>query len=405
MNKKLLIGIVIILVIAAGIGIYFLMNKKSSQQANEPSEIVIGYNADQSAGPTAAFGILGKQGVEIGVDEINAKGGVLGKKIKLVNLDDKGDKEISKRNMEQLIFQDKALAVIGPANSTNALYWLELAQDNETIVITHIATASEITTRYEDRPRNYIFGIRVLDKEQVRLFIAWAIKETNNGKIAIIYDSTSYGMQGVKDVNEVLARWGKTPVLAKAFDRGTSVENLAKIIESAKTAGADAIVFYCLTDSSADLLKALDKVKNYNPIIIGTAANALGLWQLAGPLASKLVFTSPVTADFNENTKKLNQKIIDKYGTTPAVLSSAASGYDAIYFLKVAIEKAGSVDRVAVRDAMENIESFNGTMRVFIKPFTKQNHEFLTVRDSFLAHWVDGKVVLSDEDVSNLEIK
>lgn len=405
MNKKLLIGIVVVLVVAVGIGIYFLVNQRTNQQANEPSEIVIGYNADQSTGATAAFGVLGREGVEIAVDEINAKGGVLGKKIKLVVLDDKSNQEISLKNMEQLVSQDKALAVIGPANSANALYWLEFAQDNEVIVISPIATASEITTRYEDRPRNYIFGIRVLDKEQARLFIAWAIKKTNNGKIAIIYDSTSYGMQGVKDVNEVLARWGKTPVLAKAFDRGTSVENLTKIIESAKTAGADAIVFYCLTDSSADLLKALGQVKNYNPIVVGTASNALGLWQLAGPLASKLVFTSPVTAEFNERTRELNQKIIDRYGTTPAVLSSAASGYDAVYFLKAAIEKVGKADRVAVRDAMENIESFQGTMRVFKRPFTKQNHEFLTVTDSFLSHWVDGKVVLLDEDISNLEIK
>ena len=377
----------------------------TTEDQNEPTEIVIGYNADQSVGATKSFGVWGRQGFEVAVDEINASGGILGKKIKAVILDDKADKEISKKNMEQLIFQDKALAVVGPANSANALYWLDLAQENETIIISHVATATEITTKYAERPRNYIFGIRTLDKDQIRLFVAWAIRKTNNGKIAIIYDSTAYGTQGLKDVTEVMARWGKTPVFTKSFDKGISVEDLTKIIESAKTAGADAIISYTYADSNADVLKATDKVKNYNPVLVGTAANIAGLWQLAGPLASKLIFAAPVGAEFNENTKILNQKIIDKYGQAPFLLSSAASGYDAVYFLKTAIEKAGTTDKVAVRDAMETIGSFTGTMRVFVKPYSKQNHEFLTPRDSFLSQWVDGKIVILDEDISNLEIR
>ncbi|HXK32159.1 MAG TPA: ABC transporter substrate-binding protein, partial [Candidatus Paceibacterota bacterium] len=271
--------------------------------------------------------------------------------------------------------------------------------------INHIATASEITTLYKERSKNYIFRIATLDKEQVRLFIAWAIKETNNGKIAVIYDSTVYGTQGLKDVTEVLARWGKTPVFTRAFDRGASVESLVGVMESTKEARADAIVFYSLADSTADLLKALDQVQDYDPVIVGTAANAVNLWDLAGPLAGKLVFTSPIGADFNERTMELNQKIIDKYGIAPSLLSSAASAYDAVYFLEAAIEQAGTLDRVAVRDALENLESVQGTMRLFVKPFSKQNHEALTVKDSFLTRWVNGKVTLIDEDVSDLEIR
>jgi len=81
---------------------------------------------------------------KMAVDEINAAGGILGKQIRPVILDDQADKNISKANMEQLIFEENAVAVIGPANSANALYWLDLAQDNEMIVISHIATATEM---------------------------------------------------------------------------------------------------------------------------------------------------------------------------------------------------------------------------------------------------------------------
>ena len=375
-----------------------------SSNTNEPNEIVIGYNADQSVGATAAFGVWGRQGFQVAVDEINANGGVLGKNITAVILDDKNNASLSMQNLEQLV-SEKAIAVVGPSSSAISVSWLDYAQENELIVINHIAGASGITTKFSERPRNYIFRIANQDIEQVRLFVAWGVKETNNGKFAVIYDSTAYGTQGVKDVTEVLARWGKIPVFTKSFDRGTSVANLTKIIESARDAGADAIVFYALVDSNADLLKALGQVSGYNPVVIGTAANAVNLWALAGNLSTKLVFTSPLSADFNENAKALNQKIIDKYGKAPAILSSAASGYDSVYFLKAAIEKAGTADKTAVRDALENLGSIQAIMRVFEKPFSKQNHELLKATDAFLAHWVNGKIVLLDEDVSSLEIR
>ncbi len=395
-RSSLLITILIVISILAVSG--------CTSDTSTTGEIVIGYNGDQSVGPTAAFGVWGRQGFQIAVDEINAAGGILGKQIRPIILDDKNNSTLSMENLEQLV-SEKALAAIGPSSSAIAVSWLDYAQNNELIVINHISGASGITTKFSDRPRNYIFRIGNQDIEQVRLFVAWGIKETNNGKFAVIYDSTPYGTQGVKDVRDVLASWGKTPVFTQSFDRGESVENLTKLLQAAKDAGANAIVFYALVDSNADLLKALDDIEDYDPVLIGTTANSVSLWALAGNLSTKLVFTSPMSADFNDNAQVLNQKIIDKYGQAPAILSSAASGYDSVYFLKAAIEKAGTTDNVGVRDAMENLDSVQAVMRVFDNPFSRQNHELLKATDVFLAHWVDGKIVLLDEDVSTLEIR
>ena len=394
-----------ILVLLVLVPVLVLSGCTSDQGSSGQDEIVIGYNADQSNSSVAGYGVSSREGFQLAVDEINARGGILGKKIRTVILDDKGDKNISRKNMEQLIFQENATAVIGPANSANALYWLDLPQDNEMTVIVPIATASEITTRYADRPRNYIFRISSLDKEQTRLLVAWALRKTNNGKIAIIHESTPYGTQGAKDVSEVLARWGKTPVLVRGFDKGISAENLTPIIESAKAAGADGICFYSYADSSADLLKTLDQVKDYNPVVFGPAANAVELWKLSGPLASKLVFASGVLYSRDDRTKELYQKIIDKYGSPPPIFASAANAYDAVYLLEAAIKKAGTLDRAAVRDALENVQNVQGVIKLYDKPFSRENHEGLSAKDMSLNHWVDGKVLKLDEDVSSLEIR
>jgi branched-chain amino acid transport system substrate-binding protein len=405
MKKTLIFAFFIFLAIIAMYYIFFQKNLNNIA-SNKPSEIVIGYNADQSVSSVAGYGVSSRDGFEIAVDEINGSGGILGKKIRTVIMDDKGDKEISKKNMEQLIFQEKAIAIIGPANSANALNWIDLAEENEVTVIVPIATASEITTKFSNRPRNYIFRISSLDKEQARLLIAWAIKKTNNGRIAVIHDSAAYGVNGLKDANEVLSRWGKIPVFTKSFNKGSSVAEFTEIIKSAKDAGADGIYLYSYADSSSDFLKALEQVKGYNPIIFGPAANAVELWKLAGPLASRLVFASGILYDQNAKTKELNQKIIDKYGRPAPIFASAANAYDSVKLLEAAIKNAGTLDKKTVRDALENVQGAHGVIKTYEKPFSKSDHEGITARDMSLNYWVDGKVVkYPDEDIYNMEIK
>lgn len=404
-----IVGIIVLLVVA--IGAYFLLNlnNKTAQKDNsEPTfdgEIVIGYNADQSVSATASFGVSGVHGLQIAIDEVNAKGGVLGKKLRAVILDDKADKEISKKNIEKLIFEDEAVAIIGPANSANALYWLDIPQENGVTIISNIATATELTLLYKERPRNYIFRVSSLDNEQTRLLVAWMVQKTNNGKIAIIHEDTPYGTKGAKDATEVLARWGKTPIFVKSFEKEASIEDLTEIIESAKAADADGIYTYGYADTTAVLLKALDNVEDYNPVMTGAAANrTIDLWEDVGILASELYFPAGVTADANDQAIALNKKVIERYGTTP-IFSTVAQTYDIVQLLAAAIEKAGTTDRVAVRDAYENVENVQGVVKFYTKPYSKDNHEALSVVDLYIAHWINGEIVKINEDVSNLEIR
>jgi branched-chain amino acid transport system substrate-binding protein len=410
MAKKLILALIISAAVFAAGGCSFnLQSNKGGENKNlaEPAEIVIGFNADQTSAGTGGFGVSARQGFELAVEEINSQGGVLGKKIKAIIMDDQADKELSKKNMEQLINQDKAIAVVGPANSANALYWLPLAQDSETTVIVPIATASEITTLYKDHPRNYIFRITSLEIDQARIGIGWLIKATNNGKIAIIHDSTPYGMKGLKDGSEVLSRWGKTPVFVKSFEVGETIDNMKAILESAKSAGAEGIAFFCYSDSQANLLKALDQIKDYDPAIIGTAANLVPkFWELAGPLASKLPFVAGSGLNVNERTTAYKQKIINKFGHESPVVTSSQLGYDAAYLLKAAILKAGTLDKTAIRDAMENIENVQGANLFYEKPFSKENHEGVGIGSLFLVHYVDGKIEkFPGGDPSEFEIR
>ena len=161
--------------------------------AANAQDIKIGYNSDQSGGGAAEHGLSGRFGVEAAIEDLNKAGGVLGRKLVLVNRDDQGQPPKSIQNMNELIDSEKVIAVIGPTNTGNALAWLHLPQQKKIPVISHVATGTDITKRYEKEAKNYIFRVSMVDREQVALLVAYAVKASKTKKIGIIADSTGYG--------------------------------------------------------------------------------------------------------------------------------------------------------------------------------------------------------------------
>jgi branched-chain amino acid transport system substrate-binding protein len=354
-------------------------------------DIKIGYNSDQSGGGAAEHGLSGRFGVEAAVEDINKAGGVLGRKVVLVNRDDTGQPPKSIQNMNELIDSEKVVAVIGPTNSGNALAWLHLPQQKKVPVISHVATATEITKRYEKEARNYIFRVSMVDREQVALLAAYAVKASKTKKIALIGDSTGYGQGGVKDAVEILKLHGVTPVANEKFQPKDT--DMTSQLSKIKNSGADVLIVYALADANAHLMKSMEKL-NFFPVTLGSWANlATPFVNIAGKkLAENLIFAASVTETSNERAKALNARILAKEKNLP-IFVCAAQGYDAMMLLAAAIKKAGSTDGEKIRDALEAIDGVQGVIKTYNKPFTKTHHEGLGVADFRLAKWKDGKVV------------
>ncbi|MGH9579208.1 MAG: ABC transporter substrate-binding protein, partial [Terriglobales bacterium] len=233
-------------------------------------DIKIGYNSDQSGGGAAEHGLSGRFGVEAALEDINKAGGLLGKKVVLVNRDDTGQPPKSIQNMNELIDSEKVVAVIGPTNTGNALAWLHLPQQKKIPVISHVATGTDITKRYEKEAKNYIFRVSMVDREQIALLVAYAVKASKTKKVALIADSTGYGQGGVKDATEILKLHGITPVANEKFQPKDT--DMTSQLSKVKTAGADVLVVYALADANAHLMKSMEKM-NYFPVTVGSWAN------------------------------------------------------------------------------------------------------------------------------------
>ncbi|MFC5391833.1 ABC transporter substrate-binding protein [Bosea vestrisii] len=361
------------------------------------NEIKIGYNADQSASGAAELGLSGLYGFQAAIDDLNAQGGVLGRKIVGVVRDDAGAPPKSIQNMNELIDNEKVAAVVGPTNSGNALAWLHIPQQKKVPVISHVATATDITARYAKEPQNYIFRVSMVDREQLALLAAYAVKASKSKNIAIIADTTGYGQAATKDLQEILTLHGIKPVGIEKF--GPKDTDMTSQLAKLKAAGADMIITGSLADATAQVLKSMEKMDYYPGLLSTWGSINTPLVNIAGPkLAEKTIFAASTTEDASDRAAALHKRLVAQHPNMPAFVS-AAQGYDAVMLIAAAIKQAGGTEGPKLQAALENLGAVQGIIKTYEKPFSKEQHEALGVADFHLAQWKDGRVVKLDDAV------
>ena len=316
---------------------------------------------------------------------------MLGRKLVAVVRDDTGAPPKSIQNMTELVDNEKVVAVIGPANSGNALAWLHIPQQKKIPVIVPIATATDITRRYANEAQNYIFRVSMVDREQVALLLAYAVKSSKAKKIGFIADSTGFGTQGVKDATEVLALHGLAPVAVEKF--GPKDTDMTAQLAKIRDAGADTVLIYGLADGNAHTLRSMEKI-NYMPTAIGTWGNMSSvLLNTAGAkLAEHLVFATSTAEDSTPRAAALAARVRARYPQMVTFVS-AAQAYDSTLLLAAAIKQAGSTDGEKIAAALDgNLPETQGVIKLYKHPFSKTKHEALAVDDFQLGKWKDGKV-------------
>ncbi len=360
-------------------------------------DIKIGYNADQSASGVAELGTAGRWGFEAAIEDVNKAGGIMGRKLVGVNRDDLGSPPKSIQNMTELIDNEKVSAVVGPANSGNALAWLHIPQQRKIPVVVPIATGTDITLRYAKEPQNYLYRVSMVDREQIALLAAYAVKASKTKKIAIFADSTGYGQGGIKDATEVLALHDVKPVIVEKY--GPKDTDMTSQLAKIRDAGADVVIVYGIADGTAHVLRSMEKI-NYMPITLGTWGNLSGLLpRIAGEkLSEHLILAASTTEDTNARTKALGERVRKNFPTL-TTFPCAAQAYDSVMLIAAAMKLANSVDGEKVAAALEQVSGVQGVIKTYNKPFTKTSHEGLDVGDFYLARWKGGVPVRYDDAI------
>ena len=356
-------------------------------------------NSGPVTGPAAFGGKAIKMGAEIAVEEINANGGVLGKKLKFVQYDDAGAPPRGVDNVRRIALQDNCIAMIGGYHSTVALAQRDPIHE---IKMPYVRTIAANTKVIENgRNPNYMFRVSAKDRWVTKFLVAEAINRSGTDKIGIMYENTGWGKGAYPDLQNALKEKGMKEVGAETFNWKDT--DMTPQLIRLRDAGADALIMWGLDREGNQILRSLQKI-GWKPIVIGAWGFAGNLGELAGKLANCVLIMQTYSwmGDLEPKAKKLYAKMQKNYGIKSQkdikMGSGVANAYDAVYILATAIEKAGSFDRAKVYDSLFNVEH-EGLVANYKPAFekTEERHDAILPGAYKLTAWYDGKLMPIDQ--------
>ncbi|MBO9676839.1 MAG: ABC transporter substrate-binding protein [Acidovorax sp.] len=361
--------------------------------AAHAQDIKLGYNGDLSASPSAQSGQAAVLGMEAAIADINAAGGVLGRKLTLVTRDDVSAPPKSIQNMSDLVDNEKVSAVFGPTNSGNAMAWKHIANQKKIPVMGNVGSGTDITKPMSPNADNYMFRVSMVDREQVAALMAYVKKNAAQSKVVgLMAETTGYGQGGLKDMEEIAKLQDIKIAATERFGVGDT--DMTSQLSKMKAANVDTVVVWAQGTPIAQLIRSMEKI-NYFPLTLTSwSSDNITFYDAAGKtLAEKPLFMRTVS----ETRTPAQQKLFDRIGSklkAPSSFSFALHGYDSVLLMAEAMKQAKTTDGSAVRLALESLGTpVQGLLKTYNKPFSKANHEALTAKDLVWIRWKDGKLL------------
>ncbi len=304
-------------------------------------------NIVELSGPGATSGTNFKDGILLAVKEINAAGGILGRKIEATTSDTQSNPGIAKGLTTKAI-DDDVFAVFGPVFSGSILVSMAETRRAEIPNFTG-GEASSITK--QGNP--YIFRTSFTQDTampKVARYIANGLKAKT---VALIYVNNDFGKGGRESLMKALEPLNVKVIADISTDQG-QIDFSAAVLK-AKQSNADAIFVYSNEEESARALRELRKQGVTKPLVGETVLTSQKVIELAGDAANGAVAHVGLTVDapnpamraFRAKFEKENKYISDHNGI---------KGYTGVYMLKAAIEKVGKFDRKAVAKALHGMK-------------------------------------------------
>ena len=335
------------------------MDDSSSSGAKASGDSITIGTVTTNSGTAAAYGEAEVKGFELAVSEINAKGGINGKKVKLESMDDKGDATEASNAFNKLSGDNNVLAVAGPTISATTAAVAPLADQAKLATIAPAATSDSIETG------NYLFRTCFKDSYQGEVAARFAAENLKVKKVAVLYGTGDPYSSGV----------------GEAFAKAAEKLGL-EVVDKESSSSADDTEYSAqlqkIQASGAELLYAPYYYSVAGPYIIPQARSVGFEGYVMGPDGydglkltgdksqyNKTYYTTHYSADDNTNTKV--QDFIKSYKSKNNAEPNtfAALGYDTIYMIKQAIEKAGkNATREDVRNAVAGM-TFDGVTGKF----------------------------------------
>jgi branched-chain amino acid transport system substrate-binding protein len=368
--------------------------------AAQPKEpIKIGLAAAVSGG-SAASGEAIKRGLQIAMDEINAKGGLLGgRRLELVIRDDEGNPAKGVTIARELVEREKAVVVFGGLHTTVALAQVPVWHELKTPYMGTWAAGTNIT-RNAQTP-NYAFRVSANDDYVDKYLSRYATEVMKKGKPGLLLENTAWGQSNEAGLAKWLGEKKIKPVGVEKFNWNDP--DMSPQLLRLRGAGADHVILVANAPEGAQVVKSRAKIGWDVPMISHWGISGGRFAELTGELSDGVVFVQTYSffGKQGERGQAVLKALRNKYGVKGpedvVAPVGTANAYDGMHLVALAIEQAGSAEGPKVRDALESLKGeYKGLIKTYKQPFSTEQHDALTDADYVMVVWKAGKIVPVD---------
>lgn len=349
------------------------------------------------SGQSAQAGEALTRGMSIAIDEINAKGGLLGgRKLELVRRDDEANPAKGVVAARELIFKEKVAVLFGGLDTPVSMAIVPIANQEKVPFMGPWAAGTGVTKNGANP--NYAFRVSAVDELVDKAMLNYAQKTFKSSKAGLILVNNPWGESNEKGIVAALAEKGLKPAGVEKFE--ASDVDVVPQLSRLKAAGADTLYLVGNVGPSAQVVKSLDRMGWKVPVVSHWGPAGGRFTELAGPNAKNVHFIQ--TFSFFGKLSPVGEKVVAelkaKYPAikgpddiTPAV--GVANAYDGMQLAAQAIAKAGSTNGDAIREGFYKIERYEGLIKTYVKPFSPTVHDALQADDYVWAQFIDNRIL------------
>lgn len=327
--------------------------------SSSSSEILIGHYASMT-GDTATFGVSADEGIRLAMDEINAAGGVLGRKVRVITEDDRSNNDEAKTAVQKLINRDKVVALLGEIASSRSIAGAPVAQEAEIPMLTPGSTNPKVT-----EVGDYIFRACFIDPFQGTAVANFAMKDLGLKRFAILYAVNSDYSDGLRKYFSDAVKAGGGQIVADLSYTEKNDVDFKSQLTKIRDANPDAIFVPGYYTEAGLICQQARELGITVPLMGGDGWDSDQTVQIGKKDVDGCYFSNHYSPDEDRpevkkfvETYKAAYKNPDGSPKTPDAM--AILGYDAMKLLADAIKRANSTEGPKIRDALAATKGFPG---------------------------------------------
>jgi branched-chain amino acid transport system substrate-binding protein len=329
---------------------------KGNNTTSDASTIKLG-EVGSMTGSEATFGISTHNGITLAIEQINAKGGIKGKKLEVITLDDQGKPEEAATAATKLITQEKVMAILGEVASSRSLAMAPIAQANGVIMMTPSSTNPRVT-----EAGDHIFRVCFIDPFQGTVMARFASDTLKVKRVAILRDvKNDYSMGLANFFKETYTKSGGEIVIDQSYSAGDM--DFKAQLTAIRTKNPEAIFVPGYYTEVGLIARQARELGIKAPLMGGDGWDSPKLKEIGGKAIEGSYFSNHYSEeDQSPRVKDFIAQYKAKFNVVPDGL--AAMGYDAVLVLTDAMTKAPTLTTKDIRDTLAKTQNFAGVTGV-----------------------------------------